>query len=399
MRDTSPLRLFAAVWFTYFASIGLFTTYAPLWFKDLGFSALAIGALASLQAWTRVIAPYGWGWLADHRGRRVGLLRLSVLLACAASLALALAGPLGLPAVVACVLFMYLSNGAVVPLAEAVVAHQLQTAQGMDTARYARVRVWGSIGFVASVLLFGGVLQATGVTAFPWFVVGMVGLLGLAVWRVPEALDAGHAEVAAASGALQVLRRPEVAWFFAGVFFTVLAHTSLYAFFSLYLDALGCSKAQVGLLWAVAAGMEIAFFWFQGRWFERVSLHGWLVLAAAVSSLRFGLMAAFGQVGWLLVLTQATHAITFAAQHAACIALVHRYFPGRLRGRGQALYSMLGYGCSGVLGGVAGGALIERHGHPAVFWAASAAGVLSMACLWRSRAHARAALQVAAVPS
>ena len=66
----------------------------------------------------------------------------------------------------------------------------------------------------------------------------------------------------------------------------------------------------------------------------------------------------------VLLLTQLTHAVTFAAQHAACITLVARYFPGRLRGRGQALYTTLGYGASGVIGGVAGGALIERWGYP-----------------------------------
>ena len=85
-------------------------------------------------------------------------------------------------------------------------------------------------------------------------------------------------------------------------------------------------------------------------------------------------MAAFGNWMVVLVLTQMTHAITFAAQHAACITLVSRYFPGRLRGRGQALYTTLGYGLSGVIGGVAGGALIERWGYPAVFWAVQRRG-------------------------
>jgi len=63
------LAAFSAVWCAYFAAIGLFNPYAPLWFKSLGFSTLAIGALASLQSWTRVLAPYAWGWLGDHSGR------------------------------------------------------------------------------------------------------------------------------------------------------------------------------------------------------------------------------------------------------------------------------------------------------------------------------------------
>jgi predicted NBD/HSP70 family sugar kinase len=59
--------------------------------------------------------------------------------------------------------------------------------------------------------------------------------------------------------------------------------------------------------------------------------------------------AAGGAQLGVLVLAQALHAITFAAHHAACIALVTA-LPGRLRGRGQALYTTLGYG--GGLGGV-----------------------------------------------
>jgi MFS transporter, PPP family, 3-phenylpropionic acid transporter len=142
--------------------------------------------------------------------------------------------------------------------------------------------------------------------------------------------------------------------------------------------------------------VEIVFFWTQGHWFERLSMHGWLLLAAGVSALRFAAMAAFGSSALVLVLAQSTHAITFAAQHAACITLIARYFPGRLRGRGQALYTTLGYGASGVVGGVAGGALIERWGYAAVFWASTAAALLSVACLLRSRHHVGRAAAVTA---
>ena len=74
-----PVRLtaFAAMWFAYFATVGLFNPYAPLWFKELGFSTLAIGAIASMQSWTRVLGPYGWGWPGDHTRRRVELIRMA----------------------------------------------------------------------------------------------------------------------------------------------------------------------------------------------------------------------------------------------------------------------------------------------------------------------------------
>ena len=184
--------------------------------------------------------------------------------------------------------------------------------------------------------------------------------------------------------ALPVLRRPDVAWFFASVGLTVLAHTVLYTFFSLYLEALGYSKVQVGLFWALSVILEVAFFWFQGRWFHRWSAWRWLRLAAAATVLRFAGLAGAGTWVSMLVLSQLSHALTFAAHHAACTQLLHRYFPGRLRGRGMALYSTLGYGLPGVLGGVGGGWIVEHLGYSAAFWAAAVAALLALVCVDRA---------------
>lgn len=387
---------YGALSFAYFASIGLFNPYTPLWFQSLGFSTLAIGTIASLQSWTRVVTPYGWSWLGDHWGhgtRRVDLLRIASAAILVASFGLLVFRDVVAVAVVVTLIFM--ANGAVIPLTEAVVAQRLATAQGLDVGRYGRVRMWGSIGFIVAVTLFGWLLQRTGIAALPGWLVLVFGLLAVAAWRLPPAAGTQPPAATAALPARsvwQVLRRPEVAWFFAGIFFTVLAHTSLYVFLSLYLDALGYGKAAVGAFWAVSVAVEIAFFWNQGRWFGRWSAHSWLLLAALVAVLRFAAMALLGGSWLLLVLAQSLHAITFAAQHAACISLIDRYFAGPLRGRGQALYSTLGYGLSGVLGGVAGGAISQRWGFEAVFAAAAAVAAVASLCCWRSR---RLALRVA----
>jgi PPP family 3-phenylpropionic acid transporter len=68
------------------------------------------------------------------------------------------------------------------------------------------------------------------------------------------------------------------------------------------------------------------------------------------------------------------------------MTLIQRYFPDRLRGRGQALYTTLGYGLSGVLGGVGGGWIISHLGFAAVFWAAAVSAVAGWgAAAWSSR--------------
>lgn len=393
-RRGDSLAAFGTLSFAYFATIGLFNPYAPLWFQHMGLSTLAIGALSSMQAWTRVVAPYAWSWAADHRGNRHHLLRAAAALTLLASLGY-LAQP-GAAAIAVITALLFLANGGIAPLSEAALVHRVSSGSGIDAGRYGRVRVWGSIGFVVSVSGCGALLQATGIEAFPWFVVAMGAALLAAAWVLPAAgADDGHARTA--PPVLSVLRRPAVAWFFASAFFTVLAHSSLYAFFSLYLVSLGYGKAVVGALWAVAVACEIVFFWTQGAWFHRLSPHRWLQAAAVLTLLRFAGMAALGGAWWVLVLAQATHAVTFAGHHAACVTLVDRWFPGAVRSRGQALYTTLAYGLSGVVGGVAGGALGERHGFAALFWAAAAAGALAWACVWRSL-HADRAAAAAAGP-
>jgi PPP family 3-phenylpropionic acid transporter len=377
------LAPFGALTFTYFAAIGLFNPYAPLWFQSLGLSTLVIGGIVSLQSWTRVLAPYAWSYAGDHSGQRVKLIRIAAFGALASSLGL-LGVTAAVPvAVVTVVLFV--ANSGVVPLYEALLARALQTPDGgIDARRYGRVRVWGSIGFLAAVTSFGALLERFGIAVFPAFVALMNGLLLVAALRLPRTHEEPvHDEPA--PPVLPLLKSPGVAWFFASIFFTVLAHSSLYAFFSLYLVLLGYGKTAVGALWAVSVAVEIVFFWTQGRWFPLLAADRWLQVVAGVTALRFALTAGGGSWAPVLVLAQMMHAVTFAAHHAACIALVHRLFPGRLRGRGQALYTTLGYGISGVIGGVGGGWIIERAGFPAVFWAAAACALISLACASAAR--------------
>jgi PPP family 3-phenylpropionic acid transporter len=381
---TPALVRFGALSLTYFAAIGLFNPYAPLWFQSLGFSTLVIGSIASLQSWTRVFAPYAWSWVGDHGGRRVELIRLA-----AAGALLAALGLLGVRAAVPVAVvtaLMFAANGGVVPLSEATLAHLLNTSDGIDSARYGRVRMWGSVGFIVAVTLFGALLEIVGIGIFPLFVAAMNALLLWAALRLPATrAEAVHAD--AAPPVLPLLRRPEVAWFFASVFFTVLAHTSLYAFFSLYLVSLGYGKAAVGALWAVSVAAEIVFFWTQARWLPGLAPQRWLQIVAGVTVLRFVATAGGGAYAPVLVLAQLSHAVSFAAHHSACISLVSRWFPGRLRGRGQALYTTLGYGLSGLLGGVGGGWLISHLGFAAVFWAAALCALAGWACARQSARH------------
>lgn len=374
---------FAALTAAYSTHAGFFTPFLPLWLKSLGLSIAVISVLTSIQAATRMFAPYAWGALSDRTGERAKLLRWGAMMALIASAGLWFPGG-GVAWLAIVMLLMFTQTSGMMPMAEAAVAQVASQGGVFDTKLYGRVRLWGSLGFMAAVLGAGALFERVGMGSFPLFVTLSLVVLVVFAHRLPDVKEAHHSSARRESVPIApVLAQPMVRWFFASAFFHVLSHMGIYTFFSLYMDSLGYSKTMIGLLWAVSVTVEIGWFFTQSRWMPLLSLPGWLVLCAGVMVLRMGVTASLASTLWVLVVAQAFHAITFAAHHSSCIALVSQHFPGSLRGRGQALYIIIGYGIPGVLGGLLGGQLSQHLGLASVFWGTSAMALLAMACAWR----------------
>jgi PPP family 3-phenylpropionic acid transporter len=371
---------FAALSASYFAHIGFVNPYLPLWLKDLGLGVFDISLLIAVQAATRLFAPYAWGALSDHTGERVKLLRLGGTVALLSSFGLFFS--FGFWWLAGVLLVMFTHTSFMMAMSEAAMAHLVSNGGAFDARRYGRVRLWGSLGFLVTVFLAGAWFQRFGMGHFPAWTALTLGAVVVSVWRLPDLKEAAHAHPARLA-VWPVLRTRSVQWLFASMFFHVLAHMSIYVFFSLYMDHLGYGKTLIGLLWAVSVLAEIAWFYTQSRWLPRLSLSGWLVLCGSATVLRMGLTATSAAVLPLLVLAQMLHAISFAAHHAVCIALLSQHFPGRLRGRGQALYTVIGYGLPGVLGSLGGGWLSTKYGLDAVYVASTAIALIATGCAWR----------------
>lgn len=377
---------FAALSATYFAHIGFFNPYLPLWLKAQGLPVVVISLLVSVQSFTRVFAPYAWGALSDHTGERVKLLRISAAVALAASVGLWIEGGAWWIGIVLLLLFTHTSS--MMSLTEAAMAHLVAG----DWGRYGRVRLWGSVGFMVTVFAAGAWFERFGMGSFPgWTAVTLAGVLVCTLW-LPNVKEAPHhASQGPQEPVGTALRRPVVRWFFASLLFHVMAHFAIYGFYSLYLDRLGYSKATIGALWGVSVAVEIAWFYAQGRLIGRLAMERWLVICGAAVVLRMAITAGLG--GWLaaLFVAQLLHALSFATHHTACIAMVSKHFPGRLRGRGQALFTVIGYGFGGVLGVLAGGAIVSQWGFKVMFWVAAVLGLLATACALRVRRLEQAA--------
>lgn len=374
-----PWRL-GAFFAAYYAAVGILAPYFPLYLDARGLTAAEIGLVSALPQALRIVGPTGWGWLADHTAHRVTILRITGFAACVAFAPILLPGGFGFVCAVLFLFHVFFTGQ--VPIAEAIATMRLRGDPGA-AARYGRMRACGSIGFILVVPLAGYVLDRTGLAPIPYIALGLLALIFAMTCVVRDGRDAEAPHELVSIRAR--LREPRVRWFLLSLLLMMFAHSALYAYLSIYLDQLGYSKAEIGVLWALGVATEIALFFSQGRLFKRFDLLRLVEASLLVAVLRFFLIAELAQVAVVLVLAQVMHAATFAVHHSASVLTIQRWFPGRAAARGQALYTSVGYGIGGTLGSLVAAWLWTEVSPSAAFLSSSAAALLGWAAVRRAR--------------
>ncbi len=370
-----PYWRLSGFYFFYFAALGVLVPYWGLYLKSLGFSALQIGQLMAIPMVTKFVAPFVWGWLGDHLGYRMAIVRLGALLTSIIFVSVFwLQGfwELGL----AMVLFSFFWN-AVLPQFEAVVLCYL----GDDITRYAQIRLWGSVGFIATVLVLGLLVDLQGPAAVLPVLFSIYGVIWFTSLLIADPTQKPHP--VEQPGIISVLLKPSVMAFLVACFLLQAGHGVYYGFYSIYMEELGYSKTVIGQLWALGVIAEVIVFIFMHRLLKAMGARNVLILSLLLAALRWYLIGHFNDSLIVLFFAQTLHAATFGTFHAAAIHLVHHYFTGRHQGRGQALYSSLSFGFGGALGTVLSGYLWEDAGATVVFNISIAVSLLALIIAWR----------------
>jgi PPP family 3-phenylpropionic acid transporter len=365
---------FGSFFFLYFAYVGLVSPYASLFFLDRGFNVIEIAVLMSMLQITRIVGPFSWGWLSDYLSNRIGIIRI-----CACLAALVFLCIFYLQTYIGFFIWMFVLHtilSSQMPLGETATIHALYKDNSFDK-RYGRLRLWGSIGFIAMVLFAGELFQRKGIELYPY--VGAAILFSLAAITFCLHEPKMERRKMVKGELFAVLLNPDVRWFLVSGFFMIFAHASLYVFYSLYLANLGYDKFQIGLFWALGVAAEVLFFYFQNKILSRVDSEVVLQGAFGVGVIRF-ILIAFFPTTIVLILAQLMHAGTFAAHHSAATKLLQRWFTGPLQARGQAIMATVSYGLGGTIGGLCAGWIWDLFQPRDVFvMSALACGIAGMA--------------------
>lgn len=370
-----PVRQLSLFYALYFSLLGCIAPYWGLYLQQRSFSAQDIGLLMGGFGLVRILAPNIWAALSHRFRSPLQMVRLAgvMTLICFSFIWLAQSR--------SAVLLVMVSYGffwaAMLPQYEAITMQALNNQIGA----YSRIRVWGSVGFILLVLCAGVLFDYFSVALLPV----LMFLLMLAV--VINSLTLKSSAVSSDSHDAGVsFREKIISWpVISFIVMTVLlqiSHGPYYTFFSIWLEAHHYASWQIGVLWAAGVTAEVILFWQFHRLVNLFSLQMWCIVSLLLTALRWVLVALYPENALILLLAQFTHAFSFGAMHVVAMRYVQNFFPGSLQGKGQALYSSVGFGLGGAAGAWLSGMLWQEAGGQGVFLLASVAAAAALLIAW-----------------
>lgn len=371
----------AGFYFAYYGTVGAFMAYWAPYLVARGFSPQDVGIAYALMGLVRATVPLVWGWWADRSGKRMALVRGASIL----SLLLFAAIPLmnGVGAIMTLMIAYTLFWNALLPQFETVVLTHL--GPGGTGGDYARVRVWGSVGFIIAVLSVGWVLDRIGILWEPGIVALLFAGMAMSAWAVPDPpqMPVPTWESRPEVSIWSLLRKREVQVFLFACFCSQLSFAPYYSFFTVFLDHHGYTRSVAGQLWSLGVLAEIGIFLIMGRLLRQVPARTLLLVALACAAVRWLATGLAVESMTVLIFAQASHAISFAAYHSVAMHYVQTLFPPSLQGRGQALYNSAAYGLGGSIGSLASGYLWQHVSPEFTFVAAALMAAIGAAAVWR----------------
>jgi PPP family 3-phenylpropionic acid transporter len=362
MKANPALRakiVLALQYFLYFGVMGIFLPYFNLYCFHLGFSGFQIGALSAVRSVVMIVFPLVWGALADRFRMRRPIYILCTF--CSAGIwAFFLVSDDFWP-----MLVIMLAYGAfyapIIPFLEAFSMDAL----GFKKQSYGRMRAWGSIAFIAVVLVMGRLIDRYSIGMILGLILAGSLLQAAFSTAIPSPGSGAKPSINLAAGARKLCRLRAAIFIFCA-FLMLVSHGAYYGFFSIHLTQLGFGHTFIGLCWAVASSAEILVMIFSRRIFKRFALSSVLSFSMLAAALRWFALSRV-QSAPAIVICQLAHALTYGTFHMASILYTDALAPEEVKTLAQAVNNALTYGLGLMVGFFISGSLYETMGAAALF--------------------------------
>ncbi len=335
---------------TYIVAYVAVAAWAPFlapYYQSLGISFGQIGLLMAFTSATSLFGSPVWGMIHDRFPGSRWLIPAATVIAAAGAWGLAVAGPS--PLLIPSAAAFAIGASGTFPMMDVRVLHMA----GSDRTRYARVRVWGSVSFIAASPLIGLLINGRGLGALFWVLIPAMLAAGLATILLPGRTGVVRApSLRRAPGA--VLGHRPIALFLIGALVAWTAVASQNAFFSIYLRELGAPSDVVGWAWSVAALTEVPAMFLFPALARRFGVERLLVVGAVILALRQAANVAFTDTS-LLVAFSLIQGIGYSFLLIGGVTFVSNQAPRGTAATAQGILTAVASSSATILGSGLGG--------------------------------------------
>jgi PPP family 3-phenylpropionic acid transporter len=339
-------------YFLYFSVMGIFLPYFNLYCYHLKFSGFQIGALSAIRSVALILFSLVWGALADRFK-----IRRPIYISCnfiSTAIWIFYFYTKDFWAMLIITVFYGIFYSPIISFLEAFTMDVL----GMEKKRYGRLRAWGTIAFISTVIVLGRIIDLYSIEIILVIIFAVSIAQAVISTRIPDIQIKKRASFFVN---VRVLLTPRFIVFLFCAFLMLVSHGTYYGFYSIHLENLGYGNTFIGVSWALASIAEILVMIKSNSIFKRFSLDNVLVFSFMVAALRwFGLFFAVSPAALLLL--QIFHAVTYGTFHVASILYIDSLTPDETKTLGQAVNNATTYGLGLMVGFFVNGYLFETMG-------------------------------------
>ena len=348
-------------YFLYFGVMGVFLPYFNLYCYHLKFSGFQIGVLSAIRSIALVLFPLVWGGLADRFH-----IRRPIYIFCSFISTAIWAFYLYTTdfwAMLLITIFYGVFYSPIISFLEAFTMDVL----GTEKKSYGKMRGWGTIAFIMTVLLMGKVIDIYSIEII--IILIFYGSMAQAIISIKIPDIQIKKQTSFSSNAKVLLKRPVIVFLFCA-FLMLVSHGTYYGFYSIHLENLGYGKTFIGISWALASIAEIVVMIKSDIIFKRFSTDNVLFFSFMVAVLRWlGLFFTTSPV--IILFLQILHAVTYGTFHVSSILYIDSLTPDEGKTLGQAVNNAVTYGLGLMVGFFINGFLFETLGTFTLFLVSS----------------------------
>tara|TARA_B100001094_G_scaffold333419_1_gene411925 strand:- start:188 stop:1339 length:1152 start_codon:yes stop_codon:yes gene_type:complete len=207
----------------------------------------------------------------------------------------------------------------VIPLTDAIFTQMAK----LEYIDYGRVRIWGTIGFIAGVMAVGYIIEQYGKYYIPHALCAIL-LINFA-WSLTRPRVKSIQSLAFAKASwkdLAALFKDSVcARLLILVSLLQASHGAYYSFSAIWWQKLGFSYTEISYFWTFSMLVEIAVFAFGQKLLGALRIQHLLYLTGLSVVVRWTITA-FASDSWSILLAQTLHGMTYAATHLLMIRFI-----------------------------------------------------------------------------